>query len=71
MKYTIYTREGCSNCDKTKQLLNEKNISFEEKDIDRYKKVLLESYPSLRELPVIFCDGKLVSYSELQKNLGK
>ena len=35
MKVIIYTMEGCPYCDELKEKLNESNISFIEKDIDK------------------------------------
>lgn len=52
--FLLYTRENCSRCDKAKQVLLSLNKPFEEKNIDEYKEVLLEKYPNLKQLPVVF-----------------
>lgn len=73
MSYTVYTRKGCSYCEKTKSLLEIKKLDYTEKDIDRYKQKLLESYPSLKTLPVVFDhEGNLIGgYDDLVKVLGE
>ena len=35
----LFTMKGCPHCDKLKKTLNEYNISFEEKDVDKNVKL--------------------------------
>lgn len=58
----LYTRESCQRCTEVKEFLNKKNISYEEKDIDAgvTRQTLLDQYPSLKELPVVFVDDIII-----------
>ena len=39
MEVILFTMKGCEHCDHLKKILNERKISFIEKDIDKNKKV--------------------------------
>lgn len=57
MRIDLYTRPECSQCEKAKLLLNENNYGYTEHNIDSNKHWLLQKYPSLKVLPVVFLDG--------------
>jgi glutaredoxin len=42
IEYTVYSKSGCSNCNKVKDLLKDKNLSFIIIDCDEY---LIENKP--------------------------
>jgi glutaredoxin len=69
---TVWSKYHCPNCDQTKALLTQRNITFEEKKIgDGYtKEELLEAVPNARTVPQIFLDGKLIGgFTELRDYL--
>jgi len=39
MEVIMFTMKGCLHCDKLKKILNESNISFIEKDVDKHEKI--------------------------------
>ena len=82
MKAIIYTKNYCSFCKKAKDLLNDKNIPYEEYIIDVFGKgkrilnenqhwatsgELLEKRPSSRTVPQIWLDDKYIGgFTELR-----
>lgn len=68
MTVKLYTREHCSKCIDAKNYLNSRSISFEEESIDanNNRQNILEKYPSLTHLPVVFIDDQIIGgYEEL------
>ena len=67
--FTIYSKSGCPNCTKVKQLIKDKNFLFEVIDSDDYIIEDKESFlqfietkaeTSYRTFPMVFFDGKFV-----------
>lgn len=62
MEVKIYTATYCHFCKKAKELLNSKQISFEEIDVteDATKREWLVQTTGLKTVPQIFIDGKSI-----------
>lgn len=62
MNIKLYTREYCGMCIDTKNYLKARGIAFEEENIDENnnRQNILEKYPSLTHLPVIFVDDQII-----------
>jgi glutaredoxin len=67
--FTIYTKSGCSNCLKLKNILKEKKIFFNTIDCDEYlienkSDFLLffkETYnKDIKQFPIVFNDAKFI-----------
>jgi len=74
MIITLYTRPGCSLCEKAKSLLEKNGFFYDEYDIDKgtTKQDLLESYPSIKTLPVVFVNDVMIGgYHQLVDVLEK
>ena len=68
----VWSKDSCPFCVQAKALLKQKEISFEERNINKdwTKEQLLEAVPNARTLPQIFLDDKLVGgFTELRKHL--
>jgi glutaredoxin len=63
MTVILYSKEGCSNCDATKQLLTSNDVSFQEyivgKDISRED--VLKQFPDAKFVPIIMINGHRVA----------
>jgi glutaredoxin len=78
-QFTVYSKSGCINCIKVKNLLKEKNIEFTIIDCDEFilenKKDFLEFIQSLvgieyKMFPMVFNDKKFIGgYNETNKLL--
>ena len=69
MKAVIWSKYNCPYCDKAKNLLQLKEIAYEERKIgDGYtREDLLEAVPGARTVPQVFLDGQLVGgYTDLE-----
>ena len=69
--YTIYTKDDCPNCDKTKHLLMQAGLAFRTLKLgsDFTREELLEKIPTARMMPqIMFNEEHIGSYAEL-KNL--
>jgi glutaredoxin 3 len=69
MTVQVYTRSQCTYCTAAKQLLNTKNIAFEEISLDDM--TILEDfkvqYPGVRQVPQIIINGERIGgYQELK-----
>jgi glutaredoxin len=68
--YKIYTRDGCSFCDKAKVLMSEHNIPFQEVSIgkDVQREEVLQLFPGVKMLPIVVdVNGFLVGgYDDLR-----
>lgn len=69
--FTIYTKDGCPQCDNAKQLLVNKRQSFQAMKIG--SDITLESfrslYPTVKALPFIVSDKPVGGIHELSKLL--
>ena len=59
MTIEVYSKEGCPNCVKAKQLLNTHNKDFVEMKLgeDFSREILLSKFPEAKTFPVIVIDG--------------
>jgi glutaredoxin 3 len=74
MKFIVWTKPNCPNCDQAKALLKNKGIEYEERNIgiDWTKEQLLEAVPTARTVPQIFMGEEYVGgYTELKQKLTK
>ena len=79
--YTIYSKSGCLNCNKVKNLLKEKNLIFFVVDCDEYlienKNDFLffikeKTNKEVKTFPMVFDNGKFIGgYSETQDYIDK
>lgn len=79
--FTIYSKSGCVNCRKVKDLLKKNNIEYEIVDCDDYlldnKDIFLsfiQSYSAIqwKTFPMVFHNGKFIGgYEETVKYLDK
>ena len=71
MKTVIWTKNDCLFCQKAKELLDLKDISYEERLIGGgvwTREQLLEAVPAAKTVPQIYLYGKYVGgYTELAK----
>ncbi len=82
MKFTIYSKPGCTYCEQAKELLKSKGLQYEELILDvgqlkdqgvTYYTVnqLKEKIPTARTVPQIFKDGEHVGgFDALKKMIG-
>lgn len=59
MTIEIYSKDGCSNCVKAKQLLTTHNKDYMEYKLneDFTREILLSKFPEAKTFPVIVVDG--------------
>lgn len=72
MKAVIYSKDNCTYCTQAKNLLELKNIEYEERKIGYgyTKEQLLEVVPNARTVPQIFLDNEYVGgFTELKAKL--
>ena len=72
MKAVVWSKPACPFCVKAKNLLKNKGIEYEEKNIAEGHKIedLLALVPNARTMPQIWLDGKhLGGYKELEEKL--
>lgn len=72
MKAIIWSKYNCAYCDQAKALLNQNNITYEERKIgDGWsKEQLLEAVPNARSVPQIFLNEEYVGgFTELKQKL--
>lgn len=64
MNITVYTKSGCVNCDRAKQLLKSKGLEYTEQDFEQMSDGQREEwtahYPGVRQMPQIFISGQRV-----------
>ena len=80
-KFTIYSKSGCINCRKVKDLLKNNNLEYEIVDCDDYLLedkdnflLFIQSYSvsNWKSFPMVFHDGKFIGgYDETVKYLDK
>ena len=64
----VWSNIGCHSCEMAKDLLKQKGIEYEERDLAKDWKIqqLLEVVPGARSVPQIFVDDKYIGgYNEL------
>lgn len=64
----IYGKDGCSYCEKAKQLCEERGYNFEYRtlNVDYTREQLLEMFPLAKTVPQIVINGnKIGGYTEL------
>jgi glutaredoxin 3 len=74
MKFIVWTKPNCPNCDQAKALLKNKGIEYEERNIgtDWTKEQLLKAVPTARTVPQIFMGEEYVGgYTDLKQKLTK
>ena len=59
----VYGKEGCSNCEKLKKELFEKNINFEYIE-DMSKAIELGGKAGIKSLPVVDIEGNIFDYNK-------
>ena len=72
MKAVVWSKPACVFCEKAKNLLKNKGIEYEEKNIAQGHKIqdLLEMVPNARTMPQIWLDEEHIGgYFELEKKL--
>ena len=69
MKAIVWSNEGCTYCERAKQLLASKGIEYEERNLATGNwsvQQLQEAVPGARTVPQIFVDDKYVGgYTQL------
>ena len=74
MKAVVWSKPACPFCVKAKNLLKNKGIEYEEKNIAEGHKIedLLALVPNARTMPQIWLDGEhLGGYDQLEKKLNE
>lgn len=70
---TIYTRDGCSFCDKAKSFMNENNIQYTEMSIGKnvQREEVIQKFPGVKLLPIVVnVDNTLIGgYEDLVKHI--
>jgi glutaredoxin len=79
--FTIYSKSGCHNCNKIKNLLTEKHLFFNEVQCDEYLIEEKEDFLSFIEnkigrsyttFPMVFYDGKFIGgFNEATEHIEK
>lgn len=70
----VWTKPGCPFCEMAKNLLTQKGIHFEERNIGGgwTRDQLLESVPSAKTVPQIFLNDTYIgTYEDLKNHLAK
>ena len=73
-KAIVWSNIGCHFCEMAKDLLKQKGIEYEERNLAKDWKIqdLLEVAPGARSVPQIFVDDKYIGgYEELVEHLKK
>jgi glutaredoxin len=75
MKAVVWSKNGCMFCEWAKELLAEKSIAYEERNISQgewTREQLQEAAPGSKTVPQIFLDGKYIgSFTELKQYMEK
>ena len=66
MTATVWTKPGCPFCDMAKNLLEQKGIVYEEKNLGNgyTREQLLEAVPTAKSVPQIFIDDEYIGTYE-------
>ena len=70
---TIYSKPDCIFCSRAKDYMHKHNIEYKEflmgRDISRDQ--ILEQFPQMRTMPIIFLDDKLLGgYTQMVEHFG-
>jgi glutaredoxin 3 len=72
MRATVWSKDQCGNCVMAKNLLRNKGVEFEERNISQgqwTREQLLAAVPNARTLPQVILDGNLIGgYDQLKKH---
>ena len=71
MTATVWTKPGCPFCDMAKNLLEQKGIEYEEKNLGNgyTREQLIEAVPTAKTVPQIFIDGEYIgTFEHLKKH---
>lgn len=71
MTATVWTKPGCPFCDMAKNLLEQKGIAYEERNIGESwtREQLLEAVPTAKTVPQVFIDDKYIgTYQHLKSH---
>lgn len=74
MAIEVYSKNNCSFCDKTKQLLRTHGKDYLEYKLDEdfTREILLSKFPEAKTFPVIVVDGMHIGgYDQLLKQLNE
>jgi glutaredoxin len=72
MNIIVYTKTGCASCIKAKNLLNNRNLPYEEVQIgsEITREDFMTMFPGVMIVPFIIIDGvKVGSYEQLETYL--
>lgn len=65
MNVTVFSREGCPHCARTKGMLNDAGIEFEELLLNRdFSESTIRAISGMTTVPQVFIDGKRIGGSE-------
>ena len=69
----IYSKVGCPNCDKTKELLDSRNIEYKEHVVGRdiTRDATIAKFPSAKVVPIIVVDGQMTEQGALRQLLNE
>ena len=70
MLIELYTRDGCEYCEKTKELLENKLLNYNENIIGKTinREDVLKKFPGRKLLPIVVINGNLIGgYTETKK----
>jgi thioredoxin reductase (NADPH) len=73
MQAIVWSKNNCLWCNRAKQLLEMKNVPYEDRNIDSgswTKEQLFEAAPGAKSLPQVFVDNELIGgYDQLREFL--
>lgn len=69
MHIILYTKTGCSWCDEVRDLLNEKNIKFDERNVfekpEYFEELVLKSKQTMT--PTLDIDGEIIADTDVEQ----
>jgi glutaredoxin len=74
MNIAVYTKTGCPSCVKAKNLLNNRNLAYDEVEIgkDILREEFMSLFPGVMTAPFIIIDGvKVGGYEQLELYLNQ
>lgn len=70
MLIELYTRDGCEYCEKTKELLEDKLLNYNENIIGKTinREDVIKKFPGRKLLPIVVINGNLIGgYTETKE----